>query len=128
MLGQLTGGTKTKGSQGVSSRGRVILDQGVPDDSEDSEEATPDALRNLLARKLAEEFRLTDRQRQSVAEYCESYGEEYVACKAEIVRSAPRKNATGALLASLRIDWLSKQKAHRPWKGKKMFREMAEGK
>lgn len=91
--------------QGVSSRGRVILDQGVPDDSEDTEEATPDALRNLLARKLAEEFRLTDRQRQSVAEYCESYGEEYVACKAEIVRSAPRKNAAGALLASLRDDW-----------------------
>jgi hypothetical protein len=70
----------------------------------DMGEVKVDAL-NVLAVELAEEFRLTDRQLQSVAEYCESHGEDYVVCKAEIVRSAPRKNAAGALLAALRDDW-----------------------
>lgn len=92
--------------QGVSiRRARVIFDQGVAGDSEDTDEAPPDALHNLLAGKLAGEFRLTARQRQRVTEYCESRGEDYVASKAEVVRSAPRKNAAGALLAALRDDW-----------------------
>jgi hypothetical protein len=85
--------------------GNCVGGEAATDDSENTKEATLDALRNLLAGKLAEEFLLTASQQQSVMEYCESHGEEYVVCKAEIVRSAPRKNAAGALLAALRDDW-----------------------
>jgi hypothetical protein len=60
---------------------------------------------DALALQLGKEFRLTGKQRQTVTEYCESHGHEYVVSKAEIVRSAPRKNAAGALLAALREDW-----------------------
>jgi Helix-turn-helix domain len=60
---------------------------------------------NALALELGREFRLTGKQRQTVTEYCESHGQAYVLGKAEIVRSAPRKNAAGALLGALREDW-----------------------
>ena len=60
---------------------------------------------DALALELGREFRLTGKQRQTVTEYCESHGQEYVLGKAEIVRSAPRKNAAGALLGALREDW-----------------------
>jgi Helix-turn-helix domain len=60
---------------------------------------------DALALHLGKEFRLTGKQRQAVTEYCESHGQEYVVGKAEIVRSAPRKNAAGALFAALREDW-----------------------
>ena len=59
----------------------------------------------VLAHELGEEFGLSSRQRQAVAQYCESHGKAYVVGKAEIVRSAPRKNAAGALLTALREDW-----------------------
>jgi hypothetical protein len=58
-----------------------------------------------LAIELAEEFGLSTKQRQRMAEYFESHGQGYVRSKAEIVRSEPRKNAAGALLAALRDDW-----------------------
>jgi len=58
-----------------------------------------------VATALGEEFGLAAKQRRTVATYCESYGEEYVQRKAAIVRSEPRKNAAGALLAALRDDW-----------------------
>jgi hypothetical protein len=60
---------------------------------------------DALALELGREFRLTGKQRQTVTEYCESHGQAYVLGKAEIVRSAPRKNAAGALLGALRQDW-----------------------
>jgi hypothetical protein len=58
-----------------------------------------------LAIQLAEEFGLSSKQRQRVKEFFESHGHGYVRSKAEIVRSEPRKNAAGALLAALRDDW-----------------------
>lgn len=54
---------------------------------------------NAITLELGREFRLTGKQRQTVTEYCSSHGQAYVLSKAEIVRSAPRKNAAGALLA-----------------------------
>jgi Helix-turn-helix domain len=60
---------------------------------------------SALANQLATEFGLSKKQRQTVSEYCESRGQEYVRAKAEIVRSQPRRNAAGALLAALRDDW-----------------------
>jgi len=57
------------------------------------------------ANQLATEFGLSKKQRQTVSEYCESRGQEYVRAKAEIVSSQPRRNAAGALLAALRDDW-----------------------
>jgi hypothetical protein len=60
---------------------------------------------SALANQLATEFGLSKNQRQAVSEYCESRGQEYVRAKAEIVRSQPRRNAAGALLAALRDDW-----------------------
>jgi hypothetical protein len=63
------------------------------------------ALGDRLAVELAEEFGLSDKQRQRVTEFFESHGQGYVRSKAEIVRSEPRKNAAGALLAALLDDW-----------------------
>jgi Mn-dependent DtxR family transcriptional regulator len=60
---------------------------------------------DAVALELGREFRLTGKQRQTVTEYCESHAQAYVLGKAEIVRSAPRKNAAGALLGALREDW-----------------------
>jgi hypothetical protein len=57
------------------------------------------------ANQLATEFGLSKKQHQTVSEYCESRGQEYVRAKAEIVRLQPRRNAAGALLAALRDDW-----------------------
>jgi hypothetical protein len=63
------------------------------------------ALGDHIAIELAEEFGLSSKQRQRVKEFFESHGHGYVRSKAEIVRSEPRKNAAGALLAALRDDW-----------------------
>ena len=60
---------------------------------------------SALADKLAVEYRLSRKQRDTVLGYIESRGEEYVLAKAQIVRSQPRSNAAGALLAALRDDW-----------------------
>jgi Helix-turn-helix domain len=67
-----------------------------------AELATP---ADQLIAALGEEFGLAAKQRRMVATYFESHGEEYIRCKAIIVRSEPRKNAAGALLAALRDDW-----------------------
>jgi Helix-turn-helix domain len=58
-----------------------------------------------LVNRLTAEFALSNKQRQAVREYCDSRGLEYVSAKAEIVRSQPRRNAAGALLAALHDDW-----------------------
>jgi hypothetical protein len=58
-----------------------------------------------LVNRLASEFALSDRQRKALRECCDSRGLEYVSAKAEIVRSQPRRNPAGALLAALRDDW-----------------------
>ena len=59
----------------------------------------------VVAEALSDEFRLSRAQQNAVAQYCESHGKDYVMDKAAIVRSAPRKNAAGALLAALWEDW-----------------------
>jgi hypothetical protein len=58
-----------------------------------------------LVVELAEEFGLSSKQRLTVTEFFGSHGYGYVQSKAEIVRSEPRKNAAGALLAALCDDW-----------------------
>lgn len=58
-----------------------------------------------LAVELAEEFGLSNKQRQRVAAFFESHGQGYVRSKADLVRSEPRRNAAGALLTALRDDW-----------------------
>jgi hypothetical protein len=55
--------------------------------------------------RLALEYGLSGRQRQTVSEYCDLKGEEYVRSKLEIIRGQSCRNAAGALLASLRDDW-----------------------
>ena len=58
---------------------------------------------------LVEDLRLTyglsKSQCDSVVGYVLSHGEEYVRAKVQIVRSKPRRNGAGALLAALRDDW-----------------------
>jgi hypothetical protein len=58
-----------------------------------------------LVESLVEEFGLSAKQRQAVSKHCDSQGKDYVRSKAEIVRSQPRRNSAGALLAALRDDW-----------------------
>jgi hypothetical protein len=60
---------------------------------------------SALTDQLASEFGLSRKQRETVRSQCESRGEEYVRSKARIVRSQPRRNAAGCLLAALRDDW-----------------------
>jgi hypothetical protein len=60
---------------------------------------------SALADKLAGEYRLSGKQRDTLMGYIQSRGEEYVHAKAQVVRSQPRNNAAGALLAALRDDW-----------------------
>jgi hypothetical protein len=71
----------------------------------DTESAVTGNGSSSLARELAQEYRLSKKQRQLVSDFCESLGEAYVSEKAEIVRAQPRRNATGALMAALRDDW-----------------------
>jgi hypothetical protein len=58
-----------------------------------------------LVESLVQEFGLSTKQRQAVSKHFDSQGEDYVRSKAEIVRSQPRRNSAGALLAALRDDW-----------------------
>jgi hypothetical protein len=58
-----------------------------------------------LVESLVREFRLSDKQRRAVSEYRDARGIEYLGSKAEIVRSQPRRNCAGALMAALRDDW-----------------------
>jgi hypothetical protein len=58
-----------------------------------------------LADEIVGEYKLSQKQRKKITEYCESLGEEYVRSKVEIVRAQPRRNGAGALLAALRDDW-----------------------
>ena len=76
------------------------------------------------ANQLATEFGLSKKQRQTVSEYCESRGQEYVREKAEIVRSQPRRNAAGALLAALRDDWQPPLVAGKPTDADDLARRM----
>ena len=58
-----------------------------------------------LADKLAVECGLSCKQKTTLIGYIDSLGEDYVRKKAQIVRSRPRRNAAGSLLAALRDDW-----------------------
>jgi len=58
-----------------------------------------------LADELAVEYGLSRKQRNALIGYMASRGEEYVRTKGQIVRSQPRRNAAGSLLAALRDDW-----------------------
>ena len=52
-----------------------------------------------------EEFGLSAHQRETVCEYVQAHGLDYVHEKAEIIRSSPRDNAARAFLAALKQDW-----------------------
>ena len=58
-----------------------------------------------LVDSLVREYGLSAKQRQAVSEYCDSRGQEYLRSKADIVKSQPRWNSAGALIAALRDDW-----------------------
>jgi hypothetical protein len=60
-----------------------------------------------LVENFREMFALSKSQCEAVVEYLRFHGEEYVQAKARVVRSQPRRNAAGALLAALRDDWQS---------------------
>jgi hypothetical protein len=58
-----------------------------------------------LVEELGRVYGLSKSQRDAVASFIGSHGEDYVRAKWEIVRSQPRRNGAGALLAALRDDW-----------------------
>ena len=60
---------------------------------------------SALVDRLALEYGLSRKQRQTVSEYCDLKGEEYVRSKLEIIRAQSYRNAAGALLAALEDDW-----------------------
>jgi hypothetical protein len=70
-----------------------------------SEPQSDPAATNPAALVDQREYGLSKKQRQTVDEYCASLGHAYVRRKVEIVKSQPRRNAAGALLAALRDDW-----------------------
>jgi hypothetical protein len=70
-----------------------------------------------LVKELQVAYGLSKSQCDTITGYVRSRGEEYVRAKAQVVRSQPRRNAAGALLAALRDDWqpsLSSQQANGP--------------
>ena len=58
-----------------------------------------------LSDKLAIEYGLSCKQKRTLIGYIDSRGVDYVRTKAQVVRSQPRRNAAGSLLAALRDDW-----------------------
>jgi hypothetical protein len=60
---------------------------------------------SLLVEELQKDYGLSNSQRDAVATFIGSHGENYVRTKWEIVRSQPRRNGAGALLAALQDDW-----------------------
>jgi hypothetical protein len=60
---------------------------------------------SVLVDRLALEYGLSRKQRQTVSEYCDLKGEEYVRSKLEIIRARSCRNAAGALVAALEDDW-----------------------
>jgi hypothetical protein len=95
---------------GNEDSGSATVDETWDDDAEAGEQLAAAARSDHsyaagIAQALATEFRLSGKQRQVVAEYCESHGGAYLQEKAEIVRSQPCRNPAGAFLAALREDW-----------------------
>ena len=62
---------------------------------------------DILVADIVTEFGLSKPQSKTVRQYALEGGIQYVQDKMDIVRSKPRKNAAGALLAALRDDWKS---------------------
>jgi len=60
---------------------------------------------SALVDRLALAYGLSRKQRQTVSEYCDLKGEEYVRSKLEIIRAQSFRNAAGALVAALEDDW-----------------------
>jgi hypothetical protein len=86
------------------SPSRRLLDGDKPSERQSGPEAKNHV---VLIDQLVREYGLSTKQRQTVDEDCASLGQEYVRRKVEIVKSQPRRNAAGALLAALRDDWQS---------------------
>src|SRR4029077_16622447 len=60
---------------------------------------------SALVDRLALKYGLSRKQRQTVSEYCDLKGEEYVRSKLEIIRAQSFRNGAGALVAALEDDW-----------------------
>jgi hypothetical protein len=69
------------------------------------DEANGTSSSSLLVDELGRVYGLSKSQRDAVAAFISSHGEDFVRGKWEIVRSQPRRNGAGALLAALRDDW-----------------------
>jgi hypothetical protein len=67
--------------------------------------AGEDGSSSSLVEDLRSTYGLSKSQYDTVVRYVLSHGQEYVRAKAQIVRSKPRSNGAGALLAALRDDW-----------------------
>jgi hypothetical protein len=67
--------------------------------------AAPASAASPLVEDLRRIYGLSNSQRDAVVSFIRSHGEGYVRAKWQIVRSQPRRNGAGALLAALRDDW-----------------------
>lgn len=68
-------------------------------------EANVSSSSSSLVEDLRRMYGLSKSQCDAVVRYMRSHGEGYVRAKWEIVRSQPRRNGAGALLAALQDDW-----------------------
>jgi len=71
----------------------------------DGNEIPPASPSSPLVEDLRRIYGLSNNQRDAVVSFIGSHGEGYVRAKWQIVRSRPRRNGAGALLAALRDDW-----------------------
>ena len=95
-----------KQAREASSSSRRVCEGGGSSGSLPKQSGDPGAGEALsLVDSLVREYGLSSKQRQAVIEYCDSRGQEYLRSKADIVRSQPRRNCAGALIAALRDDW-----------------------
>jgi hypothetical protein len=75
------------------------------DDLCPGEKADGQSSTSSLVEDLRKIYGLSNSQRDLVASFLESHGEDYVRAKWAIVQSQPRRNGAGALLAALEDDW-----------------------
>jgi hypothetical protein len=87
----------TNGGDKTTTVGNAIPDGGYSSSLSSSSFALSD--------KLAIEYGLSCKQKRALIGYIDLRGEDYVRTKAQVVRSRPRHNAAGSLLAALRDDW-----------------------
>jgi hypothetical protein len=90
----------TRQKNNTTTTSSLVSNDVCPGEKADGSSST-----SSLAEDLRRIYGLSNSQRDVVASFLGSHGEDYVRAKWAIVQSQPRRNGAGALLAALQDDW-----------------------